>query len=91
MTSILQRRISSTRFVGCWGCFADRWGRYRWAQSHVNRRGPWTLTERIDRTVGESLGQCTGRGESSIEDFYTEASREEEKQNKQMGGQGEVI
>lgn len=63
VTSILQRRISSTRFAGCSGCFADRWSRYRWAQSHVNRRGPWTLTERIDRTVGESLGQWTGRGE----------------------------
>lgn len=63
VTSILQRRISSTRFMGCWGCFADRWGWYRWAQSHLNRRGPWTLTERIDRTVGESLGQWTGRGE----------------------------
>lgn len=40
VTSILQRRISSTRFRRCWGCFADRWGWYRWAPSHPNRRGP---------------------------------------------------
>jgi hypothetical protein len=41
----------------------NRWGQYRWAQSHVNRRDPGTLTERTDRTVGESLRQYMGRGE----------------------------
>lgn len=57
----------------------------------MNRRGPRTLTERIDRTVGESLGQCAGRERGGMEGFYTKSSREEENQNKQMGGPGEVI
>lgn len=91
MTSILQRRVSCSRSAVRRGCFADRWGRYPWAGSHVNRRGPRTLTERIDRTVGESLGQCAGRERGGMEGFYTKSSREEENQNKQMGGPGEVI
>lgn len=57
----------------------------------MNRRAPRTLTERIDRTVGESLGQCAGRERGGMEGFYTKSSREEENQNKQMGGPGEVI
>lgn len=40
MTSILQRRVSCTGSVVRRSCFADRWGRYPWALSHVNRRGP---------------------------------------------------
>lgn len=39
---------------------------------------------------GEFRAVCR-EGEGGLEGFYTKSSREEENQNKQMGGPGEVI
>lgn len=54
----------------------------------MNRRAPWTLTERIDRTMGESLGQCAGRERGGTEGFYIRSSREEENQKQADGWTG---
>lgn len=49
------------------------------------QKGPRLLTERIDRAVGESLGQWTGGARGGLEDFYPTSSREEEKQKQADG------
>lgn len=55
------------------------------------QKGPRLLTERIDRAVGESLGQWTGGREEAWRISTPRPAERKKSKNKQMGGQREVI